>query len=515
MANHKYVDPASCMQVIGAVYQNPSLLDNDNYTFNEEDFPNELHNILFGAIFNLHALGAKEINVNTIEDYLEQRTKKYAVYKNNKGAEYLKELEHNTTFAAFDYYYHRMKKYTLMRMYNEIAGLDLAWLYDVDNILDIKKKEAQEEWLDKTSENDIADLINSKIEKIKAKYVENADDKFTHAGAGITELVSNLKQYPEIGYPLYGELTNSVVRGARLKKFYLRSAETGLGKTRSMIADVCTLGCDQLYNNQTGKWESAGVQEPVTYITTEQEIDEVQTMLLAFVSGVNEAHILYNEYYEGEIDRVLKAAKIIEESPIYVKELPDFSLSDIENAIRFSVREYNVRYVFFDYIHSSMKILSEVSGKANVKGLREDNVLFMISVRLKDLANEYGIFLLSATQLSNDFHTAKVFDQGLLQGAKAIANKVDVGMIMLYATEEDKEALRELCEKNGLPMPDIKISVYKNRRGQYNRIFLWASEDRGICRITPIFATKYDYTMVDIPLLNISVIPREGEEGAF
>lgn len=41
--------------------------------------------------------------------------------------------------AAFDYYYNRMKKMTLFRMYNHI-GMDLSWLYDPDNILNAKKK---------------------------------------------------------------------------------------------------------------------------------------------------------------------------------------------------------------------------------------------------------------------------------------------------------------------------------------------------------------------------------------
>lgn len=28
---------------------------------------------------------------------------------------------------------------TLLRMYNEKCGMDLSWLYDIDNILDVKK----------------------------------------------------------------------------------------------------------------------------------------------------------------------------------------------------------------------------------------------------------------------------------------------------------------------------------------------------------------------------------------
>ena len=118
-------------------------------------------------------------------------------------------------------------------------------------------------------------------------------------------------------------------------------------------------------------------------------------------------------------------------SPLYIKKLPDFSLQDIENTIKFGIRQYDVRYVFMDYIHSSMKILSEISSKAGVKGLREDNILFMISVRIKDLCNQYGVFVMSATQLNADYVSAQQYDQNLLRGAKAIADKIDCGMIML------------------------------------------------------------------------------------
>ena len=144
------VDIPSIVQVIGGIYQQPSLLDNQNYFFNEEDFTEEFHKVLFGSMFNIHALGAKEITINAIEDYLEQRPTALAIYKTNKGREYLQKLTETVQLATFDYYYQRMKKMTLMRMYQNI-GMDMSWLYDVDNILNIKKKQAQEDWLDATS----------------------------------------------------------------------------------------------------------------------------------------------------------------------------------------------------------------------------------------------------------------------------------------------------------------------------------------------------------------------------
>ena len=504
----RYTDIPSVMQVIGCIYQNPSLLDNEKYNFTEEDFTEDFHRIVFGSIYNLHQLGAKEINVNTIVDYLETRPNKLATFKVNEGVEYLQKLTESTQLAAFDYYYNRMKKMTLLRMYSEKAGMDLKWLYDLDNLFDQKKKQAQEDWLDNTPIEKIADLIEGKIQQIKMKYVDNSDTAFVQAGEGVDTLISQLMEFPEIGYPMYGRLINTITRGARLGKLYLRSAATGVGKTRAMIADCCFIGCDELFNTETGQWEENGTKEPCVFITTEQQVDEIQTMMLAFISGVNERNILNNEYYKDELDRVRKAAQILHNCPIYIKRLPDFTLQDIENTIKFSTKEWNVRYHFFDYIHTSMKILSEISSKSRVEGLKEYNILFMIAVRLKDLCSEYGIFIETSTQLNSEYRSAQVYDQNLLRGAKSIADKIDYGSILLEVSEADREALKDFITKNGLEMPDIKMSVYKNRRGEYKDILLWCKADRGICRINPIFVTDYQYNALSIPDVKIKVMDR-------
>lgn len=509
----KYVDISSIIQVIGGIYINPSLLDiEDKYFFYEEDFTEEFHKILFGSIYNLHALGAKEITISAIEDYLEQRPKKLAVYKANKGQEYLQKLSQNVQLAAFDYYYKRMKKMTLMRMYQSI-GMDLSWLYDVDNILDVKKKQAQEDWLDNTSVEEIAEIIDKKITDIRLKYVDDSTDKASHAGEGALELLERLKETPEVGYPLFGPLINTVTRGARLKKFYLRSAATGVGKTRAMIADSCSIACDEIYDFTQQKWVNNGTKEPTIFITTEQEKDEIQTMMIAFLSDVDEEHIISGEYYAGEWERVIYAANLLSKCPLYIEQLPDFSLKDIENAIKRGIRDYEVKYVFFDYIHTSMKILTEVSSKTGIKGLREDNVLFMISIRLKDLCNQYGVFIMTATQLNADYITAKQYDQNLLRGAKSIADKIDCGMIMLETDNDDLVALEDVLAEGGFERPTIKISIYKNRRGRYKSILLWCKTNRGTCKIVPMFATNYQYELIPIDDLKIKVKPKE--ESAF
>lgn len=510
----RYVDIPSIVQVIGGIYNNPSLLENEGYFFTEEDFTEDFHRILFGSIYNLHELGAKEITINAIEDYLNQRPKSLAIYKTNKGAEYLQKLSNTTQLAAFDYYYKKMKKMTLFRMYKEMCGMDLSWLYDIDNIMDAKKKQAQEDWLDNTPLEDIAELIDKKITDVRLKFVDDANNDFQQAGEGVLELIERLRSTPELGYPMFGSLINAVTRGARLKKFYLRSAATGVGKTRAMIADACFIACDEIYSSAEGKWVSNGTMEPVIYITTEQEIDEIQTMMLAFLSDVDEEHIISNSYTVGELERVIYAGKILSRSQLHIKQLPDFSLKDIENTIKYGIREWNARYIFFDYLHTSMKILTEVTSKTGIKGLREDNVLFMISIRLKDLCNQYGVFIMTATQLNADYITAKQYDQNLLRGAKSIADKIDCGMIMLEVDNDDIVALEDVLTKGGFDKPVIKMSIYKNRRGRYKSILLWCRANRGTCKIEPMFATNYQYELIPIDDLKIKVKPKE-EESAF
>ena len=503
----KYIDVSAIIQVIGCIYQNPSLLDNENYFFQEDDFTEEFHKILFGSIYNLHALGAKDVSINTIEDYLKDRPQSLAIYKSYKGAEYLQKISENVQLSTFEYYYQRMKKMTLLRMYDKV-GMDLSWLYDIDNILDAKKKQAQEDWLDNNSLETIANKICDKIENIKQKYVDNFQGESAQAGDNIFDLLESLQKNPEYGYPLFGPLINTITRGARLKKFYLRSAAAGTGKTRSMIADACYIACDKIYNSETEKWEQNGTKEPTMFITTEQEINEIQTMMLAFISDVDEEHILTGRYEIGELERVNKAAEILSKSPLYIKELHDFSLKDIEDTLKRSINEYGVKYLFMDYIHTSMKILSEISSKSKISGLREDNILFLIGVKLKDLANEYGVFIMSATQLNGDWKDAKIPDQNLLRGAKSLGDKIDYGSIMLNATTEDLEAIRPIILKGGFETPDLKISVYKNRRGKYRGIYLWCKTKKETCKIIPMFATTYNYEIVPIEDTKINITPK-------
>lgn len=502
----KYVDSTAIMQVIGCVYNDPTILDaEDTYFVTEEDFVEDFHKIIYGTMFKLHENGTRSFTLEAINDFLENHPKRKAVYDLNKGNDYLTQVSSLVTRSTFDYYYKRMKKMTLLRMYDNF-GLDVSFLYDPDNILDSKKKEAQEEWLDNTSLQAIADKVDEKIEAIRATYVENdVEGGSFKAGDGIQELIKRFEEVPDVGVPLYGDYINTITRGARLGKFYLRSAPTGVGKTRSMIADACYIGCDEFYDEQFG-WRKNGKSFPTLFIGTEQDKDEIQTMMLAFLSNVNEEHILTGRYEKDERDRVFHAADVITRCPLYIEVLPEFNLQDVENCIKRNLREHDINYVFHDYIHTSIKILEEISRRAGKITLREDNILFMLSARLKDICVKYNVFIMSATQLNGDYQDSKTPDQNLLRGAKAIADKIDYGSILLPVKDTDLASLDTILQRNPqFPTPTIKLSIYKNRRGRYKSVILWCNADLGTCRIRPMFLTDFQYEWIGIEDLKVII----------
>lgn len=90
--------------------------------------------------------------------------------------------------------------------------------------------------------------------------------------------------------------------------------------------------------------------------------------------------------------------------------------------------------------------------------------------------------------------------------AKSIADKADVAMILLNVTEDDIVKLEPVLTSMGnLQTPNVKLSIYKNRRGSYKGVYLWAVADLGTCRVRPIFCTTWNYEMVSIEDIRVIV----------
>lgn len=76
---------------------------------------------------------------------------------------------------------------------------------------------------------------------------------------------------------------------------------------------------------------------------------------------------------------------------------------------------------------------------------------------------------------------------------------------MVKVTQDDLSMLKPILDKGIFEPPTIKISIYKNRRGRYNNLLLWCKSRLGVCKIDPMFATTYNYELIEIEDLRIQV----------
>ena len=372
MKGSKYEDIPAITQMIGCILANPHILrDSGVYFFKEDDFTREIHRIIFGAAYNLIQMGSNDVSAIAIDTYLEKLPNSYGIYNASNGPKLIKEWRENADPDNFEYYYNRIKKMTLLRSY-EALGMNLDWLYDPDVFIENSKKSLeQEERINKMSLTEIANEIDEKIRGVRTSYVDNSEDTATLVGDELEEYIESLGKTPAVGYPMYGKFVNTVCRGARLGKFYLRSAATGVGKSRSMLADACYFSCGQIYDTVSRQWVSTGMpMMPTYFISVELDKQELQTMAIAFLSGVNESKILNAEFNRPSFDeqeRIKKAVEILKDAPLYLSYLPDYRLQDVENLIKRGYYRHNCKMFVFDYIATSMGIIEEISSRSSGK----------------------------------------------------------------------------------------------------------------------------------------------------
>ena len=216
------------MQVLGCLMQQPTLLDETSRQLTKEDFPEPFHKIIFGVIQNLAIDGVTDIDYIAVDNFLSKYEKQYEIFNMNNGMEYLVDAKERANLSAFDYNVDRTMKFSLLRALNE-KGIDTSEIYN-DRILSPKKSEEMQERFDEMGTNDIVNEIDKKLMDVKNDFTCGDGCFGGKAGEGLDTLKERLKESPEIGSPLCSKLLNTIFRGARLKKLYLRSAATGVGK---------------------------------------------------------------------------------------------------------------------------------------------------------------------------------------------------------------------------------------------------------------------------------------------
>ena len=504
-------DKRAYANTLGCLMKDPTLVEDIDRPLDREDFNTEtFYELLFVAIYNLSMQGCKTIDEFAIDSYLSGFKDQYKIFQENRGLEYLNSVKEICSLENYDYYYHRLRKYSLLRFY-EKQGLDTKFIYDTS--IDDFHASAEQQKFDNYTEQDIVSMVESSLViNPTMKYCTSTLTTEVQAAEGGIELIEDLMKIPDVGLPLNNNGLNTVARGARKGCLYMRSLLQGQGKSRLAAGDACKMAVPYIYDKEKKKYIYTGLSEPTLYITTEMPVDEIQTILYATISKVNEEHILYGTYEKGELKRVKQAIEYIESSPLYIVHIPDFSIEDIKNIIKKYNREFGVEYFFFDYISTSLRLMSEINGKSRM-GLKEHQLLLVFATELKTIAQQLDVFIFTASQLNGEAQMATYKDQNLLAGSKALANKLDVGIISMRPSRTEQEKLQTILQRKfNIPMPDIGHWVYKVRRGRLTHIIIWSKTNLGTMDEEALFVTDFDFNLIDIDFTQIEQVEAKIQE---
>lgn len=502
-----YVNKVAIIQTIGGLATDPMLFN--KYKFCKWDFPEEFYLDVFKAILGITSVGGidgkdgvKKIDPIDVDTWLRQYPIQYQVYQANDGSNWLRRAIENYDPNKFSYHYHTLRKYGLTNRFKSL-GFDVSHFIDASEIDPDKISKKQAEF-DQKTEKDIVDYFSSQINSAKKDYISSDDVFEAQAGDGIWQHVQSFKENPDVGLSFVSPYLTAIFRGQRLGTLMMESSAQGVGKSRRQISEAAHLAVPEYYDLDKKEWVKTGYHERVLHISTELSLEEVQDMWIANISGVEEDRLVVGDYSPEEGERIKHACDLISKAKLFFVSISNFDIDDIIDKIQEYVTSEKVRYVYFDYLSSTEKLLAASAQATHMAGLREDQILLTFSIRLKDLAKIDHIFIYTATQISGNWKEAKDPDQQMIRGAKSLSDKIDGGWILLPVRHPvDDPIIEQYQQKGFVDIPTHVLYIYKNRKNKYTSVRVYGYFQRNISRWKDCFVTDSEGKMLDISPIEV------------
>lgn len=271
--------------------------------------------------------------------------------------------------------------------------------------------------------------------------------------------------------------------------------------SRFAVANACYSAYPIRYDSISKQWVEKGNSSKTLFVTTEQEFNEIQTMIVAYLSEVNEEKILNGAFNAEEEERIKIAVGIMSyyQENLHISHLPDPNIAQLNSNIRRLAIVNKIENIYYDYIHTSPQLLAEFQGLR----IREDVALLLMATALKNLANELGVFIWTSSQVNAQEDEVDFADQRVLRGSRALGDKADIGGVLRVATREKLKTIEPLL-KTAKKSPNLYIDIYKNRGSKYKQVRLWMFANLGTMRFEDLFLTNEYGEQIAVDFLSIA-----------
>lgn len=494
--------------LLGILMHDATKCLDDKYPLENSDFSEILfHKIIYASIHNLAIRGAVSVDEIMINEFVSSYPEQFEVFTKNKGIEFcitMLELSENKV-ENLPYYWEGLRKHSILRDL-EGSGTDITEIWDRN----IKNSQNEEE-LNKWKLKDIIEFYEEKQLKIKRKYeVEDDGTNRKKAGDSGREIYLSMKESPMMGVEFESKYLTTLWSGLGIPQFFIRSGDTSSGKSRSVVGDMGCISANEIFDIEENKWvENPNGGHGVLYIGCEMELDEeCDPLMWAYVSGVESSKIIKGKCTPEEEARVMKAIDVVNDSKIWLTDMPNFNIKKLEDEIKFHKREFNISYVGFDYMLLNQALVKEFcQNRGSGVGSRGDEVLLELSSALKNMCKKYGIGMLSATQVNASISDYKIRDYQVLRGGKAVADKATGGSISMPITEQELNLVQPYIanapgQKMGfgtILQPNFVETVYKGRFSEYPKeCKIFSYYNLGNMRKQELFVTDKNFKPIDI-----------------
>jgi len=452
-------DSQSARLALGAMMIKPSLALSEKWPLTKADFqPQQFHLRIWQAVAALAKRGAQEISALDCYNLCKNNAEIKRVFDDSNLTDFIDAIKQISNVDNFSVYWESIRKNTLLRAY-ELAG------FSIDKF---------EQNIEKYSIEDIVQYYDGQQIAIKKEFYKDKDIDELKAGDGFEQVKENFKSEPLFGATTFSRYLNTAARGWIPGQLSIYSIGSGVGKSTLGLANLVWVCCPKIYDERQGRYVDNPCYQHRSglYIQFEMAGDtEVTPKIVATISGVPCFNILNGHYEPGEEERVDEAIRILHESNLYIVTMPNYTVDLIESYVKDYVINKNVGYVCYDYIVESSSVSSDIAKKNGV-ATRSDQVLSGIASKLKDLAVEYNIAMLTFTQVNGNAMTQEILDSGVAAGSRAIQNKADVAGVIMPLRKKEQEIADMVCENNpNMIKPNRCLSVYKMR---------FSSEEQGI-----------------------------------
>ena len=411
--------------ITGAMLIDESAVTIAHQYLQPEDFYSPRHRKIFEAILSLYNRGTRP-DLLTLSDELERTGK----LDEAGGNDYIASLTHAVPSSAnAEYYAQIVQACSLRRGLIRISGKAGANAYDET----IEPRQI----LEKTQQ----ELFSISDPKRIFRY-KKVDSIVTDAVKYLDHVFQTKAEFTGIpsGYPDLDRLTS----GFQNSELIIIGARPGMGKTAIALSMAANIAIRQ--------------NRPAAFFSLEMSDQALMLRLISSEAGIDSHKLRTGFFPRSDFDKIFSAAELVHDAPLYVVDIPDMTMQNIQAMARMMKIQEKIEIIFIDYIG---RISSDNKFQARYEFISE------VSGALKGLARELNIPVVALSQLRREAENQK---PGLSDIRESGSIEQDADMVMFL--NRDRELDKTMEEQSKDAGQKVQLMLAKNRNGPVGTIDL-------------------------------------------